>query len=565
MDEVNQVCGERYNLTGRHAGRKVIAELAKPEAKREDARQVKSMKTSSFASLRTIDAALGRYAIRLLALGLGLEMLALTTVCAQDRTAPGPGDFASQTGVGQPAKMGSASYNPQSQTYTVAGAGKNMWFDQDEFHFVWRKIKGDFILQTRGQLVGKGVNLHRKLGLMARSTLKTGAAHINAAVHGDGLTSLQFRRTPGAKTEEIKSTLTAADVIQLERRGNRFTMAVARFGQPLVTSQLEELDLGSEVYLGLFVCSHDTNVIEQATFQDVRLTIPAWEKLVPYRDHLGSRLEVLEVDSGKREALFLTPDGIEAPNWTPDNTALIYNSKGRLYRFPLADRKPVPLETGLATKCNNDHVLSFDGQTLGISHGAAEAGGKSVIYTLPITGGQPTRVTAKAPSYLHGWSPDGKFLVYTGERDGDYDIYRIPVAGGEEVRLTTAKGLDDGPEYSPDGRFIYFNSVRTGKMQLWRMKADGTQQEQLTDDAYNNWFPHVSPDGKRIVFISFSKDVAPDQHPYYKPVYLRMMPVNGGPPTVIAYLYGGQGTINVPSWSPDSRHLAFVSHTGKAE
>ena len=141
MDEVNQVCGERYNLTGRQAGRKVIAELAKPEAKREDARQVKSMKTSSFASLRTIDAALGRYATRLLALGLGLEMLALTTVCAQDRTAPGPGDFASQTGVGQPAKMGSASYNPQSQTYTVAGAGKNMWFDQDEFHFVWRKIK----------------------------------------------------------------------------------------------------------------------------------------------------------------------------------------------------------------------------------------------------------------------------------------------------------------------------------------------------------------------------------------------------------------------------------------
>ena len=158
-------------------------------------------------------------------------------------------------------------------------------------------------------------------------------------------------------------------------------------------------------------------------------------------------------------------------------------------------------------------------------------------------------------------SPDGKFLIYTGERNGEFDIYKISAEGGEEIRLTTAKGLDDGPEYSPDGKYIYFNSTRGGMMQIWRMKPDGSGQEQITNDEFNNWFPHISPDGKWIVFLSFSKDVDPSDHPFYKRVYLRLMPVAGGNPKVIAYVYGGQGTINVPSWSPDSKKVALVSNT----
>jgi TolB protein len=381
-------------------------------------------------------------------------------------------------------------------------------------------------------------------------------------VHGDGLTSLQFRRTAGANTEELKSTLTAADVIQLERKGNHYTMSVARFGQPFVTSELGDLELGDELFVGLFVCSHNPDVAEMAVFKDVRITIPAPKNFVPYRDYLGSRLETLDVETGDRRVLFETPEGIEAPNWTPDGSTLIYNSRGRMFRFPLAEKKPYPLNTGFATKCNNDHVLSFDGKTLGISHHEKETEGKSLIYTLPIGGGTPRQVTLKAPSYLHGWSPDGKSLLFTGERNGEFDIYKIPSEGGEEIRLTTATGLDDGSEYSPDGKWIYFNSARTGKMQLWRMKADGSGQEQMTRDEFNDWFPHVSPDGKRIVFISFSKDVAAADHPYYQHVYLRTMPFEGGKATIVAYLYGGQGTINVPSWSPDGRHAAFVSHTG---
>jgi TolB protein len=168
-----------------------------------------------------------------------------------------------------------------------------------------------------------------------------------------------------------------------------------------------------------------------------------------------------------------------------------------------------------------------------------------------------------APSYLHGWSRNGKFLVYTGARENEFDIYKVPVEGGEEVRLTTTRGLDDGPEYTPDGRYIYFNSNRSGSMQIWRMNPDGSQQEQVTNDQLNNWFPHISPDGKWIAFVTFSADVGSSDHPYYKNVTLRVMPSGGGNLRVIAYVYGGQGTMNVTSWAPDSRRLAFVSNSGE--
>jgi Tol biopolymer transport system component len=193
---------------------------------------------------------------------------------------------------------------------------------------------------------------------------------------------------------------------------------------------------------------------------------------------------------------------MQAPNWTNDGAALIYNSEGRLYRFDLASRQPRLIDTGNIVRNNNDHVISFDGTMLGISSASPE-GEQSVVYTVPIDGGQPKRITPKAPSYFHGWSPDGRFLVYTGGRNDLWDIYRIPVDGGEETRLTIHEALDDGPEYTPDGQWIYFNSTRSGLMQLWRMRPDGSGQEQVTDDGMNNWFPHISPDGRWIAFISY--------------------------------------------------------------
>jgi len=173
-------------------------------------------------------------------------------------------------------------------------------------------------------------------------------------------------------------------------------------------------------------------------------------------------------------------------------------------------------------------------------------------------GGTPRRVTEKSPSYWHGWSPDGKTLAFVGQRNDEFDIYTIPAAGGQETRLTTAKGLDDGPEYSPDGKYIYFNSERTGHMQIWRMKPDGTEQEQVFSDDLNNWFPHISPDGQWMVFLTYAADVK--GHPENKDVTLRLMSLTDKKITVLAKLFGGQGTINVPSWSPDSKKMAFVSY-----
>jgi Tol biopolymer transport system component len=439
-----------------------------------------------------------------------------------------------------------------------------MWGERDDFHFVWKRMSGNFILSTRARFASKGVEAHRKIGWTIRPTLETNSPHVTAAVHGDGLTSLQFRRIAGAMTEEIKSadSLPDADaVIQLERRDGAYIMSVAKFGDTLVTSQLTGVSLPDTVYVGLFVCAHNDTVMERAAFSNVRITTPAKSDFRPYTDYIGSNLEILDLATGNAAIVHRYRGSFQAPNWTTDGKALIYAQEGRLYRFDLASRVATAINTGFATRNNNDHVLSFDGKMLAISNHAPEDSGASIVYTVATTGATPKRVTAKGPSYLHGWSPDGRWLVYVGQRNDEFDIYKIPVEGGSETRLTTAKGLDDGPEYTPDGKYIYFNSARTGRMQIWRMRPDGSGQEQITSDGFNNWFPHISPDGKWIVYISFPLDVPANDHPFYKHVMLRLMPLNGGASRVIAYVYGGQGTINVPSWSPDGKRLAFVSNT----
>ncbi len=463
--------------------------------------------------------------------------------------------------VGAVKRPGSAAFDAARQEFTISGAGSNMWDAHDECHFVWKRMSGDFFISAEVELEGEGVEPHRKLGVMIRDSLEPDAVYVDALVHGDGATALQFRRTKGAETEQIQAPIISADVVQLQRKGNVFTMRVARQGEPFASDRTVEVDLGDDVYVGIFVCSHNADVTEVGKFRNVRIVVPAKDDFTPYRDYIGSNVEILDVDTGRREIVHQATDSVQAPNWTTDGKALIFNRNGRLYRFDLSTRTAAVIDTGMATANNNDHVLTFDGKRLGISHHAAEDGGRSNVYVVPVEGGEPKRITKQGPSYFHSWSPDGRELVYTGDRDGALDIYKISVDGGEEQRLTTADGVDDGPEYTPDGKWIYFNSSRTGRMQIWRMTPGGYDQQQVTDDAYNNWFPHISPDGKWIAYLAFPPEVDAADHPFYKQVYLRLMRVNGGPARVIAYVYGGQGTINVPSWSPDSKRLAFVSNT----
>ena len=492
------------------------------------------------------------------------------------------GQFDDHADVGSPKIAGSATYDPASQEYAFSAGGANIWATKDEMQFAWKKMKGDFIVRTRVEFLAPGIDPHRKVGWMVRASLDADSPYVDGTEHGERkLTSLQYRRTKGAITEQIVVPVVGPDVLQLERRGKTYIFSAARPGEAFVSVELKDFELADEVFVGLFLCAHNAAVTEHAIFRDVRLIKPVKVGFTPYRDFIGTTLETLDVFTGRLEALYYSTEPFEAPNWTKNGASLLYNVSGRaagwgvLRLFDLATRKPLPFDTGFGTRNNNDHVLSMDGKLLGISHQGPETNNRSSIYVLPATGGTPKAVTPLQPSYFHGWSPDNKWLVYAGGRKDPagstgpdkFDIYKISVDGGQEIRLTTAKGRSDGPEYTPDGKYIYFNSTRTkdavatGQMQLWRMKADGSDQEQVTDDEFNNWFPHISPDGKWIAFISFPKEVAPEDHPYYRHCYLRLMPIEGGHAKVIAYVYGGQGTINVPSWSPDSRRIAFVSNT----
>jgi len=285
-------------------------------------------------------------------------------------------------------------------------------------------------------------------------------------------------------------------------------------------------------------------------------TLRQW---VAQRDSI-SILETIDVHTGSRTVLKEFDYVIEAPNWTQDGKTLVYNSKGRLYSFDLASGEIQEMDMGFAIDCNNDHVLSPDNTHIAVSHFTYEDA-VSRIYVLPFDAGSPRLVTEKGPSYLHGWSPDGERLAYCAERGGQYDIYTISVNGGAETQLTNMPGLDDGPEYSPNGKHIWFNSTRSGLMQVWRMETDGSNPTHMVNEEANCWFPHVSPDGQWVVYIVYAKgDVEPGDHPANKNVELRLVPSAGSESRTIAKFFGGQGTINVNSWAPDNRTIAFVSY-----
>ena len=279
-----------------------------------------------------------------------------------------------------------------------------------------------------------------------------------------------------------------------------------------------------------------------------------------------SYLEIYDLATRTHKVVKEFPYVIEAPNWTPDGKWLVFNKDGKLYKMaPDGMSDPVEIPTGAITQCNNDHVITADGKWIGLSsNDPANRSYNSYVYVVPFEGGEPRRITPEGPSYLHGISPDGKTAAYCAFRgpDQEQDVWAMPLKGGKEVRLTDAPGLDDGPEYSPDGKHIWFNSVRSGRMQVWRMKANGKEQTQMTfDEDMNSWFPHISPDNQKVVYIAYHDyEVAPDSHIADLNVQLRLIPAAGGKPETLVEFFGGQGSINVNSWSPDSKKFAYISY-----
>jgi TolB protein len=467
------------------------------------------------------------------------------------------GLFEAHGDVGTVLHPGSVDHEAARKSYVVAGSGENMWSVRDAFQFAWKKAVGDLSLAADVSFLGTGTDPHRKACLMIRQSLDADSAYVDVAVHGDGLTSLQFREARGAATHEVQANVSRPRRVRLEKRGKFALLYLleAEGGPSKFSGAAVPIAFEEPFLVGIGVCSHNKDVTEKAVFSHLELVSPL--PASPGRPVLHSSLETQSIASTDRRVVHVTPGRIEAPNWLRDGSTLIYNSGGRIYRIPASGGEPRAIDTGFATRCNNDHGVSPDGTLLAISD-QSQGRRQSLIYTLPVAGGTPKLVTPDGPSYWHGWSPDGKTLAYCAQREGEFDIYTIPVEGGRETRLTTAKGLDDGPEYSPDGKTLYFNSDRTGRMQVWRMKADGGDQEALTDDEFNNWFPHPSPDGRSIVFLSYEKDVT--GHPENKDVSLRRMTLASKKIDVLGRFFGGQGTVNVPCWSPDGRRIAFVTY-----
>ncbi|WP_321476940.1 hypothetical protein [uncultured Paludibaculum sp.] len=498
------------------------------------------------------------------ATALGATLLLVTAVQAQPAATP-LGQLESSGDVGVTPKQGSTTYDAASGEYHITGGGANIWAAEDAFQFAWKRMPGDFNMTADVRFVGAGAVAHRKAVLMIRQDLTAGSAYADVALHGDGLTSLQYRPTTGAATQEARSTVNAPVRIRIERRGNRFTIAAGNPNAELTRSDPVTVALTDPVYVGLGVCSHDANILETAIFSNVHL------EQVQRQPAYRSKVTVYDFKKKAAEVIYQMDGVMEAPNWSRDGKFLLVNTGGNLYRLPLgvSDPKLEKIELGPGGyRCNNDHDLSKDGSLLAFS-ASSTASRQSQVYLAKSDGSDVKLMTPASPSYFHGWSPDAKWLAFVGQRSGKYELYRVAATGGAEEHLTSKGAYDDGPEYSPNGQWVYFNSNRSGGWDIWRIPADGggpgdAKAEQVTNDDGEDWFPHFSPDGKWMLVFSFPKGTA-GHNDRMNGVVLRVMPAPGrklkpAKFTKLMEFFGGQGTINVNSWSPDSKRFAFVQY-----
>lgn len=478
------------------------------------------------------------------------------------KTAARPfGVFAGQTDVGSVTPPGKLTFDAAARAYSIRSAGANLWMKTDAFHFVWKKMSGDVSLTADIDFPDKSgnPNPHRKALLMFRQTLDEDGVYVDAAQHGVGLTALQYRRGRGETTQDIELNIDPPKRLRLEKRGDVFTMFVSNHGEPLhPTGASIKLHLQEPFYVGIGVCSHNKDVTETATFSNLDLL-----QLAPPKDAaqmtLYSTLQTIGLDAESPRSIVVSSvrGHMEAPNWSRDGKSLIYNLDGHIWTIPIDGGEARMIDTGEATRCTGSHGLSPDGNWLSISCAMPDKP-EIRVYIVPSHGGPPRIVTQNPNSYFHSWSPDGKTILFARPDHGSINIFAVPAEGGEERALTSGKGISDDPDYSPDGQYIYFNSDRGGTMQIWRMHADGGAPEQVTDDGMNNWTAHPSPDGKSIVILSYPREVT--GHPANKDIELRLLTPDDKKIRTLVKIVGGSGTDNVPNWSPDGQHFAFVSY-----
>ncbi len=467
------------------------------------------------------------------------------------------GVFDGQSDVGAVNPPGSAQFDPANGVYTITSSGANLWSTTDGFHFLWKKASGNVSLTADIDFpVKTGMHSeHRKAILIFRQSLDTDSAYADAAQHGSGLTGLQFRQAKGDTTQSIELNIDAPSRVRLEKRGDIFTMYISLHGEPLHPSGATiKLHLDEPFYAGIGVSAHNAHAVETATFSHLEFSPLAAPAPVLY-----STLQAIEIDPASRRSTvaFSTLGRAMAPNWSRDGSSLLFTQDGNIYSVE-TDGKGTPrqLDTGLAFDCSGSHGFSPDGKLLAVSCSMPGLTGRHVVI-IPSTGGTARLLTADV-GYFHSWSPDGETILFTRGGHGANNMYAISVDGGPERALTSGTGISDDPDYSPDGQYIYFNTDRWGGMQIARMRPDGSSVEQITFDNLHNWTPHPSPDGKSIVFISYPPDVT--THAANKDISLRILSTSDNKIRVLTNLVGGDGSMNVPNWSPDSKRLAFVSY-----
>jgi TolB protein len=423
--------------------------------------------------------------VTLRSLRVRLSWTALLAATLLTSAAPA-GLFEGDNDIGDNPKAGSMTFDAENGEYRITGGGANIWAKADAFHFVWRRLSGDAALTARIGFLGAGGVPHRKAVLMFRQDLSPGSAYADAAVHGSGLTSLQYRPSEGADTAEVQAHVEAPARLRIERRGNRFLLYTGNATGPMIVGGSAMVELHDPVYVGLGVCSHDANALETAVFSSVAIDTPA---PAAAQQHWRSHISIYDLKSRSTRVLYTADTVFEAPNWTRDGRYLLVNSGGALFRLPVngGPLEKIALSGGLSV--NNDHGPSPDGLVLAVSARTADSRG-SRVYVASSDGASPTLMTPASPSYFHGWSPDGRWLAFVADRGDSFHVFRIPKRGGAEQRLTSAPGYDDGPDYSPDGKWIYFNSNRSGGWDIWRMPASGAGPndalaERITEDELN--------------------------------------------------------------------------------
>ena len=471
------------------------------------------------------------------------------------------GIFEGQSDVGSVVPAGALTYSSAANTYTLTSAGANIWSTEDGFHFAWKKTSGDLSLTADIDFPSKtgSHSSNRKAVLMIRQSLDKDAAYADVAVHGGGVTALQYRRAKGSNTQDIEIKIDLPKRVRLEKRGDIFTMFVSNHGEPLhqVGASIR-MHFDEPFYAGIGLSAHNPAVTEKAVLSNVDLSPLTQPTTTTAKQALYSTLQTISIDDAARRATVLLsePGRSMAPNWTHDGSTIVFTRDGRINTIPAAGGTAQELNVGGLVGCTGSHGFSPDGKWFALTCATPDRNDRR-LFIIPAGGGQPRALTENS-AYFHSWSPDGKTILFVrGAKEG-LTIYAIPVEGGPEKAISRGTGVDDDPDYSPDGKYIYFNTDRWGGIQIARMLPDGSQVEQVTFDEFKNWTPHPSPDGKSIVFLSYDPSVT--THAANKDIALRILSLNDGKIRTLVNLVGGDGTMNVANWSPDSKNIAFVSY-----